>query len=370
MSAPLAAPGAGVIVGLGLPSSPRNDGAGVPDSLWTSELRPPDTSSGACRSEGAWSEVVSAYRTAADTIYDFYEDRYEETEAACRDIVKTVEHPDVKAAVERLRGKAGSTSEQLENDVKRWIEKARATYRLDCDSMTQMWEAYCGEDHEPTPDEAEGVKRATATAASLRTSMKAAMTPLLAELPTLEQRVDALVAKKETKARGEQFRRNLEQERVRLAKLSQNKEWEGNSEPTLFFANEYGKQRHKDLWNSFSCDVPVAQDRDAKFPGSEKHRKPDCINADECEIWEFKPNSPSGRSDGPTQRDQYAIVVPRYYTEVYRKIVKIEEQFGGAAIMQTLESKCLNKNEEMIELDAEVYYYDVCKKQYECVRAD
>jgi hypothetical protein len=320
------------------------------------------------RSDVPWGEVMSAFRATAVTIYDFIEDRYDDTEAACREIVKTDEHPKVKAALLRLRGLATVDGEQLERDVTQWVASARAVYTLDCTGMKELWEAFCGEDWEPGSDNAEPAALARAQADVIRARMTAGIDPLLARLPGLDGRVQILLAKKETKRRGSQLQAELTKQKPRLERLAGNENWKGNYNLLTQYANAYGKQRHASLWGSFGCDVPIAAEAEAEFPVSDEHRKPDCIIASKCEVWEFKADSPTGRAKGARQVASYQRIVPRYYTEKYQQRLPADDKLGGAAIMETLKQKCLQGNE--IELISRGHYYDMCKVQYECIATD
>jgi hypothetical protein len=248
------------------------------------------------RSDVPWGEVTSAFRTAAVTVYDFIEDRYDDTEAACREIVKLEDHPKVKAAQTRLRGLATVDGEQLERDVAQWVANARAVYTLDCTGMKELWAAYCGEDWEPGSDNAGPKARARAQADVIRNRVMPAIEPLLARLPVLEAKVQILQAKKETRVRGNQLRAELTKQKPRLERLTANENWKGNYNLLTQFANTYGVARHAALWSDFGCNVPLRADAEAEFPVSDEHRKPDCIIASKCEVWEFKADSPGGRS--------------------------------------------------------------------------
>jgi hypothetical protein len=320
------------------------------------------------RSDVPWGEVTSAFRATAVTLYDFIEDRYDDTEAACREIVKTDEHPKVKAALLRLRGLATGDGEQLERDVTQWVASARAVYTLDCSGMKELWEAYCGEDWEPGSDNAEPKARARTAADAIRGRMTPAIEPLLARLPALEAKVQLLLAKKETKRKGSQLQAELTKQKPRLERLAANENWKGNYNLLTQFANTYGVQRHASLWSSFGCDVPLAADKEAEFPVSDEHRKPDCIIAAKCEVWEFKADSPGGRKEGTAQSASYQEIVPRYYTERHRRNEPAASHLGGAAIMEKLKEKCLKG--DSISMDSKPHFYDMCKVQYECIAGD
>jgi hypothetical protein len=255
-----------------------------------------------------------------------------------------------------------SSADQLERDVTAWVDRARATYRLDCQAMDDLWQAYCGTDFEPNDPDAEDYPKQVA--ARLQDQMQAAMKPVLAELPALDARVKPLLAKKETRSRGETLAAQLDKQRKRLQRLSVQDVWRGANDPIRFQAAEYGKQRHRDKYDEFKCKVPLGADKEARFPVSGPN-KPDCIVPDKCQIWEFKPDSPKGHEEGEKKKRIYADVVPAYYNEMYKKKEPPPTELGGAEVMKTLVEKCLEGDH--IVLDTEVDYYKMCDKRYECV---
>jgi hypothetical protein len=140
--------------------------------------------------------------------------------------------------------------------------------------------------------------------------------------------------------------------------------WRGSNDPIRFYAAEYGKQAHEKLWSDKHCDVPTASNKEARFPGSAPN-KPDCVDADSCMIWEFKPKSPSGERDGRAQIDNYKKIVPAYYNERHSSKQAPSSDLGGEDVMKKLEAKCLRDG--VITLDGDVHLYDMCEKHYECI---
>ncbi|MEJ7599423.1 MAG: hypothetical protein WKG01_16065 [Kofleriaceae bacterium] len=315
------------------------------------------------QSDGKWGRVTSNLRDSADRVHAHWRDKFSAMTKACANIIKGSDHPKVKSTTEQWRGKTGSATDQLDRDVMDWVARARTTYRLDCEAMDDMWQAYCGTDWQPNDTDAG--ERPKQTAAYLQDKMQAAMRPLLNDLPPLSDRVKKLLGKKQTKTRGEDLLAKLDKERKRLDRLSKNNTWHGSNDPIRFFAAEYGKDQHKRLWSSFGCDVPLSADKEARFPGS-GHTKPDCINAEKCEVWEFKPDSATGRSDGPRQVSNYREVVTSYYTERHRQKQPAETALGGEKIMKILSSKCVRGDQ--IVLNVELHLYKMCDNRYECIR--
>lgn len=315
------------------------------------------------QSDGKWSRVGSNLRDSADRVFAYWRDQYNAMTKVCTNVAMGRDHPKVKSTISEWKRSLASPGEQLENDVKSWVARARATYRLDCQAMQDMWEAYCGTDFEPNDNEAG--ERPKQTAAMLQDKMQAQMKPLLAELPPLIDRVTKLRSKKETRSRATELMASLDKEKGRLARLSVQDTWRGNNDPIRFYAAKYGNDQHASMWSSYGCTVPTSPTGYAVFPGSGA-TKPDCINPDKCEIYEFKPDSPSGAKEGNAQVSDYRSSVPAYYTERYRAKQPAADALGGAAIMKTLSEKCLRGDK--IELDAQVRTYKMCDKRYECIQ--
>ena len=80
-----------------------------------------------------------------------------------------------------------------------------------------MTRAACELDWEPEEDT--DVSRADSTAASLQSSMRSAMGPLLERLPQLEDRAKALTRRRETKDKASSLLADLAKERERLDRL-------------------------------------------------------------------------------------------------------------------------------------------------------
>ncbi len=81
----------------------------------------------------------------------------------------------------------------------------------------------------------------------------------------------------------------------------------GANNPTIRAKMEYGKQKHKDLQSSYSCD-----EREVVLSSG----RPDCIKfvQDDCQIIEFKPDTDS-TSAAESQARQYLDDVRRKYKD-------------------------------------------------------
>jgi hypothetical protein len=110
--------------------------------------------------------------------------------------------------------------------------------------------------------------------------------------------------------------------------------------------------------------VPTSSTGVAVF-GSGEHTKPDCIIArsGQCEIIEFKPDSPEARSQGERQLAAYANSVPRYY-EKFLKSGDPDSGYGGKDFMEAVRRYCVRDGQ--IDLRTRLVPYRMCEKQYVC----
>ena len=142
----------------------------------------------------------------------------------------------MKAAVDRLRANSGSAIDVLTRDVNAFVVEAKATYRLDCDSMTAMWEAYCELDWEPTEDTDKS--KAESVASSRQSTMKAEMGELRLLMKGLRDRATALNRRGETKRQAQSLIADLDKEQERLDRMFKNDVWHGVNDPLKFYAAE------------------------------------------------------------------------------------------------------------------------------------
>ncbi|MEZ4401312.1 MAG: hypothetical protein R3B06_14900 [Kofleriaceae bacterium] len=308
-------------------------------------------------SEGPWAAVTAAYKDASHYMYDEFEEMHEDTLEACQYLTKTVDHPKVRSAVDKLKATSGAAIDILTRDVNAWVAQAKATYRLDCDAMTTLWEAYCELDWEP--DEDADTSKADSAASSLQRTMQDAMGPLLDKLPVLEAQATALARRRETKDRAVALSRDLAKERERLERMFPRRVWQGVNNPLKFYSAEWGKQQHRRMAASYSCDVS-----DQPFGG---RQRPDCIKADGCIILEFKSKDDSAVTEGEKSlRDYYKPMVTRYYQEHLDRGTDPDSDHGGKAIMKAFADKGCIKDKR-IAFDTAVRSYDMCERVYKCV---
>jgi hypothetical protein len=140
--------------------------------------------------------------------------------------------------------------------------------------------------------------------------------------------------------------------------------WRGQNNPLTQYANRYGEERHQAEWSSHGCQVPTSSTGVAVF-GSGEHTKPDCIIArsGQCEIIEFKPDSPEARRIGEQQLDAYERAVPTYYAQFIQK-GEPDSAHGGREFMEAVRAHCTQAG--VVRFGRRLVPYRMCDKQYTC----
>lgn len=291
------------------------------------------------RSDVGWSSVSAAYRATATTIFELFEDRYEETEVACREIVTTRDHPKVLRAVERLRAMTGSASERLSRRVSelrtRW-SAAQAMYRafekdfwalqddskrlrkFDVDELDQLIVFTCGQDHERNGDEADrlsGEMRTKVVSAArsrrddyLKASddLEVRLPSMYRELQVLNDEIDAVVVELETvKKIDKSVVQSVRELSAEVAGLREAKRatffalqkgdrqsflntsddlLNGENNPRTAASSKHGRLKHVELQkdSKFAC-------AESEYPAGGGFA--DCVSHAQCVVWEFKPDS-------------------------------------------------------------------------------
>lgn len=180
----------------------------------------------------------------------------------------------------------------------------------------------------------------------------------LERLPQLEDRAKALARRRETKDKASSLLADLAKERERLDRLFPSRTWHGVNNPLRFYAAEWGKQQHRRMAASHSCDVS-----DQPFGSA---GRPDCIKADGCVIFEFKSKNDRAVNAGKNKLPDCVAAVTAYYEEHAAKGTDPDSDRGGKAIMRAFgERGCLK--DKRLRLDRDVKTYDMCDRVYKCV---
>jgi hypothetical protein len=275
----------------------------------------------------------------------------------------------VKAALALLEGSSRAAIGAYRKEVDAWFDLTREAFKLDCVALQALWSAMCeGVDWEE--GSTVGHERAKQTADQIRASREAPGRQLLELYEELRQRGEQLRSDPQVGVHPDKL---LDQMRKRrfgaVEKMINHGAVRGYQHPLTQFAQRYGVERHLDMMTSstYGCDIadqPIEGTGSGEDPG-----KPDCINADRCRIYEFKPNSPSGQS-------AYAEQMPRYHEGVNKFFSKhlaagtVPSIAGGQQFMDKLKKNrsCWDASTKKTKFEIEPKYYNVCEKKYECVQ--
>jgi hypothetical protein len=143
----------------------------------------------------------------------------------------------------------------------------------------------------------------------------------------------------------------------------------GYQHPMVQFAQRYGVERHLDMMTSstYGCDIadqPIEGTGSGEDPG-----KPDCINADRCMIYEFKPKSDSGQRAYDDQKPRYLRGVNELFSN-HLAAGTVPPIAGGQQFMDKLKknTSCWDASTKKTDFKIRMEPYNVCEKKYECVQ--
>jgi hypothetical protein len=174
----------------------------------------------------------------------------------------------------------------LKSDITSWLEKAKALYVLNDESLNYIWEAYCGLFDPSLP---EGYESATQIGLNEQNKEANMIASLRSDLRTLLERVEKIKANSETTDSQRSSIDDLLEETHKvernLEKLDNGVVLSGSNHPFVKFAIEYGKKKHIELCETYKGDVNVC---DKSFPTLGRDR-PDLvrINSDGLTVFEL-----------------------------------------------------------------------------------
>jgi Restriction endonuclease fold toxin 9 len=245
---------------------------------------------------------------------------------------------------------------ELRQEANKWVTEAKEAYRLDCQALEELWDAYCGADWEPNEEPDKDAARAQAD--KIQGRMKPLIDPLLSRYDGLKSRAEAL-KKDDTKDTAQRILEDMEKEQSKLAKLKEKGALRGSNHPLVQYAIEYGKQQHRRMESAYDCQV-----KDREFPSA--GGRPDCVSASRCTVFEFKPNNDRAKRKGEQQLGRYVTAVEDYYESSIEKRQLPGSDYGGQEIITKLTARCMSGSS--VELDARVETYAMCRKEFECVQ--
>ena len=256
----------------------------------------------------------------------------------------------------------------LQSKADAWISKSKEAYRLDCDDMKQIWDAYCSK-YDVTQERDRDAARSVAD--KMKDDAQSAIQRQLEEYSRLKSDAERLKTG-ETESQASRILDAMKTEADRLEILKEKGAWRGSNNPLIQYAMEYGKQKHEDMGRSsdYYCDVV-----DKDIPGADG--RPDCISARKCTVYEFKPDSDSAKARGQEQLARYVPAVNQYYSGLITKKETPDSDHGGSDIIQRIhENKnCYDgdwpdgsdpKGEIRTKFTGEVRTYRACENTYQC----
>lgn len=318
------------------------------------------TISGFSLSEGKWRDVSDAMKRTSEAVYAYWQTALKNAHTACDALALGERNPRVQEAIKALGEHATSTIKTYESEVAAWRERVRVYKRRDCDEMTRLWEALCGPlDYEPNEEEDKAA--AWALSDQIVAGLLPGVATLLSEYDAIKRRGEELQKKAKTRDDATRILASLVEDFQKLEKLQLKTGWRGSNNPLVQFYISYGVQQHKRMEgsSSYSCDA-----RDVSF-GTNK--RPDCVSAAHCTIFEFKPNNSTAISAGNSKLSSiYLPQVTAYYQKHLDDRTVPDNDHGGTEVMRRLASKCLRNGK--IELTGRVETYERCERKYDCTQ--
>lgn len=240
-----------------------------------------------------------------------------------------------------------------------WLELAKRVTRYDCEQMKRIHEAVCMR-ADPEPSEFHGRSDAQSAVGAAQRVVQSNVQNALGKYEQLKRLGSALRSKGKRSVVDKQYSRTAPYIR-RIREINRNGAVRGWNHPLVQFAVNYGKQQHKRMENEsrYQCDA-----KDQYFGG----KRPDCVSARLCKIFEFKPRNSTAISKGKNQLTTYKPLVERYYAEHIVKHTTPPSNYGGrtAVIKMLKNTSCWNRSSKRLSFKKEVATYPPCKFDYRC----
>lgn len=316
-----------------------------------------------------WSNLTVAVKHAAGGMRSEIVKMHDEIVKDCTKLAMGEKNPVVIEARKKILDATDSLLSSLQDQVDAWEIKASEFFRLDCAAMLRLNAAYCGELDAGDPDETSEKARVKAETDKIAQGVKGRYDDLKEEMDKIIVFATPMLAKPELKDMTKKILAEMDDERESIKKVIDKGALKGSNSPVIQFYINFGIQAHKALEASSSCDV-----RDVAF-GSDG--RPDCIQAKNCMILEFKPDGNVAYRRGKRQVEGYEKAVTEYYQEIvpaYNKYKNnlggkpsVDAKKGGVAIMQAFDKAGCIKGDDII-LKSDVKPYKRCELRYACVK--
>jgi len=306
---------------------------------------------------GEWSALSSAVKNAAKGMHRDITDKQKSINDSCDELAMGDKNPVVVNARKEIAKETGSELATLQTMVDNWEKKAAGFFKTDCVAMERLANAYCGIDA-GDDDSKSDVDRLKSEVDKIVREVKDDNKDLTDELADIRKMAADLSEEKTMKDSVGKIVKEMDDELKKIARLQKAGAMAGFRHPAVQFYIKFGKQMHDRMEASYSCDV-----RDVPYPGSSK--RPDCVRAKGCMIFEFKPDSSGAKSKGVGQLRTYKGLVETYYNKVLAGKEKVNSKYGGPAIMQAFEKAGCVKGSS-IKMGTKLATYNRCQVKYQC----
>lgn len=315
--------------------------------------------------KGPWNAPERALDQAADGVVKHMKEALKKAEKVCEPLTSAEKLDFVRKAMSELEEvdeNAGSFVEKGED----WFAESRAIFSIDCGAQEKIRQAYCSGDYEPDekPKLSSYDKVANAEAGEVIKKLK----PLLKDYAKLKTEGKEILDRAYDKE-VERILGNMKKRKEGLAGLTKGEHLKGSRNPKIQTWINYGKQMHKSLEGKYNCDL-----KDVKIPGMNK--RPDCVSARRCMVYEFKPNFPPAVTEGEQQVKLYAAHINDIAEQILEMKLKssgyydlppadqdedeIEEALEGDAFLEALwDHKCIDEDGD-VSIGFDVITYPKC----------
>lgn len=317
--------------------------------------------------KGPWNGTERALDQAADGIAKYMKNALDDAADACEPLTNAEKLSFVKDAIKELED-VDKNASSFVKEGEEWFKESRAVFSIDCEAQEKIRLAYCSGDYEP--DDMPNMSSYDRVANDQASGVIKKLKPLLKDYAKLEADGEEILDRAYDKD-VERIMANMKKRKEGLTRLTKGGHLKGSRNPKIQTWINYGKQMHKSLESKYNCDL-----KDVKIPGMNK--RPDCVSARRCMVYEFKPNFPPAVSEGEQQVKLYAAHINDIAEEILELKLKssgyydlppfdqdedeIEEALEGDDFLEALwDHKCIDEDGD-VSIGFDVITYPKCGK--------
>lgn len=329
--------------------------------------------------DAAWKPIYTELHSQANKVAKQWTDKWAKSYKECGPLAEGEENPEVHAKEDEMYLQM---KKDLDDELNKWKEDAKAVYKIDCDSMKKLYENYCTNwdgDRENANEE----PLYKSEAEKLQTQIKDKLTAPEAALDSMATRAMQLSAARNGRMPSidaykawvktmDDFAALIKAERDALDRIKYNGIFKGYQNPKIQLWMSYGVQRHDEMYKTFKCTLAdeaycLSSNVDTQAC---RIKRPDCVLVDDCEIREFKPKGKAVEA-GKKQLQGYKTMLEDYYGYYLDRKADKEsyaDAVGGAAVVDTLAAKCVTGGKLTFKTP-DVDTYEPCTSpdtQYTC----